>query len=359
MANSLKNNRNTAFTLVELLVVIAIIGVLVALLLPAVQAAREAARRSECKNKLKQVGLSILNFTDTKGSFPTGGDAIFPKIADYIEGGNPLGPAKQGLGWGYQILPFLEQGALFNITDQATLQSTVVPGYFCPSRRAPTTVEDARSPLLQVTLSDYTGATPCGYEDANQEVRYYPVKQEDVTVAILRDRFFGSTNATSSIVTIPDDEVYLGVIVRTSWRSTCSARGCVRRHAENVSDPTTFAQITDGTSNTMMVGEKFVRPDLYEGGSWSDDKGWTDGWDPDTMRSTCFKPLKDTLSGTGNDAHYGPATDVVYFGSAHPAGFNAVYADGSVHTINYEVDQQIFDYLGDRQDGEVIDSSEL
>src|SRR5689334_13112404 len=97
-----------AFTLVELLVVIAIIGILVALLLPAIQAAREAARRTQCKDNLKNVGLAILNHVDSLKVFPTGGVTYGVSIQDYIEDGKPVGTAKMGLGWGYQILPYME-----------------------------------------------------------------------------------------------------------------------------------------------------------------------------------------------------------------------------------------------------------
>lgn len=345
------------FTLVELLVVIAIIGVLIALLLPAIQAAREAARRSECKNNLKQIGLSILNFADAKQMFPTGGTVIYPDIDEYVENGTPLGPEKQGLGWGYQILPYLEQGPLYAITDEATLYSTVIPGYFCPSRRPPTTIEDFYSPEIQITLSDYVGSTPCGYADYTEQHRYEPLSQDQMTESDLRERFFGAT-LPSSITSVPNDEIYLGIIVRTPWRVLgCGGRagpGCRREKATNVSDPTTYAKITDGTSNTMMVGEKFVRPDLYGGRTWSDDKGWTDGWDPDVMRSTCFEPKQDSLVNAPNE-FYGPETDVVFFGSAHPGGFHVVFADGSVHTLRYDIDQFVFDNLGDRRDGNILE----
>src|SRR3990172_387227 len=100
--------RKSGFTLVELLVVIAIIGILVALLLPAIQAAREAARRTQCKNQLKQIGLAMQNHVSTHRVFPTGGAVIYPKIGDYVVDDKPLGPDKQGLGWGYQILSYLE-----------------------------------------------------------------------------------------------------------------------------------------------------------------------------------------------------------------------------------------------------------
>ena len=176
--------RNRAFTLVELLVVIAIIGVLVALLLPAIQAAREAARRTTCVNQLKQVGLSILNFHDAMKVFPTGGaltvgapDNTGPRIQDYIVNGRPLGPEKQGVAWGFQILPYLEQNNVHNLTNSAQLNSAVIPLYVCPSRRAPVVIDDVKSsnPDLFVTLSDYVGAMPCGYSDYTQTTRYTPL----------------------------------------------------------------------------------------------------------------------------------------------------------------------------------------
>src|SRR5262245_53168416 len=93
------------FTLVELLVVIAIIGILVALLLPAIQAAREAARRTQCVNQLRQMILAIENHVSAHEIYPTGGIEPWPLIEDYSQGGKPFGAKKQGLSWAFQILP--------------------------------------------------------------------------------------------------------------------------------------------------------------------------------------------------------------------------------------------------------------
>ena len=93
----------------------------------------------------------------------------------------------------------------------------------------------------------------------------------------------------------------------------------------------------------MMVGEKYVWAEEYEGGDPSDDRGWLDGWDPDTVRTTCTYPLQDSSSNAVSNS------DQTYlFGSAHPGGFNAVFADGSVHTINYNIDMYVFNSLGTR-----------
>src|SRR5262245_32654854 len=154
------NRHSRAFTLVELLVVIAIIGILVALLLPAIQAAREAARRTQCKNNLKNIGLACLNHVDAFKVFPTGGEYWSPKLQDFVEGGRALGVDKQGLGWGFQILPFLEEGAVHSLTSEDQISGTVVPLYVCPSRRGLVKYYHAANNLT-VTLTDYAGVHPC------------------------------------------------------------------------------------------------------------------------------------------------------------------------------------------------------
>ena len=111
----------------------------------------------------------------------------------------------------------------------------------------------------------------------------------------------------------------------------------------------------------MLIGEKRLIPAKYETGAWYDDRGWTDGWDPDIMRST-FYPLEADANVVGPSGQFLDSTrdELPYsFGSAHPGGINTVFADGSVHTINYDIDPDVFNYLGNRSDGEVIDAAEL
>ena len=158
-----------AFTLVELLVVIAIIGVLVALLLPAIQAAREAARRTQCKNNLKNVGLSVLNYESAHKEFPTGGASYGDRIECYAENGKAWVGKKQGMSWAYQILPYLEQGALHDIGDTDIVQSSHVPLYNCPSRRGPTLHDSFWGPSY---LMDYAGAQPATLGASNSATQY-------------------------------------------------------------------------------------------------------------------------------------------------------------------------------------------
>jgi prepilin-type processing-associated H-X9-DG protein len=127
------------------------------------------------------------------------------------------------------------------------------------------------------------------------------------------------------------------------------------------------AKITDGTSKTLMVAEKYVRNDNYEAGDvqhYSDDRGWSDGWDADQMRSTCFVPVSDgdpigwrtdmeKYFGDNFTVAFQGLWNVLHFGSAHTSGINAAFADGSVHSISFDVDVTIFNSLGTRN-GEAL-----
>ena len=171
------------FTLVELLVVIAIIGILVALLLPAIQAAREAARRTQCKNNLKNIALAIANFENTNKVFPTGGAKNLTTgfgLPQNIENGRPLGVSRQGLGWGYQILPYIEETAAYQITKTEDLQAIFMSLYVCPSRRQART---AYSPAYDAIFAfiDYAGAIPCGYTDPSRTTCYDPTTAVPLT----------------------------------------------------------------------------------------------------------------------------------------------------------------------------------
>jgi len=304
--------RRSAFTLVELLVVIAIIGVLVALLLPAVQAAREAARRTQCINNLKQMGIAVHNHCDTYGVFPTGGNVPWPVVSDYFSNGGtgaPEGPDKQGMGWAFQILPYLEHGAIYNLRTQAAVESSFVKEYFCPSRR-PKATQAGRY------LMDYAASTP------------------SVTGLNASDSLW-----QGNIWAVPGTRMWDGVIIRASWFGNADP-GSQKAMG--------FRGITDGTANVLMISEKCLKPENYQIGDWHDDRGWSDGWDPDIIRTTADELVPDTkYRKTGTDVGY-------MFGSAHPGGVNALLADGSVRVVPYTIDRTMWDRLGNRQDGAVV-----
>jgi prepilin-type N-terminal cleavage/methylation domain-containing protein len=298
-----------AFTLVELLVVIAIIGILVALLLPAVQAAREAARRTQCNNNLKQMGLALHNHHDTYKIFPTGG--TWPWEAAPLAHPNSQNQnGGYGPGWPFQILPYMEQTALY---DQTLATGNVnyarsnkfVDHYFCPSRRAPVQQGDRY-------LMDYASATPADSPGS-------------------WDQFWHG-----QVWSNPQNVRYHGLIVRSG-----NARF------------SRMATAVDGLSNILLIGEKQLHFQRYEQGDWHDDCGWTDGWDPDIIRYTGFSPMSD------RDYPKGFGWEGYRFGSIHPAGFNALLGDGSVRMIRFNIDATIFNNLGHARDGASIDHGSL
>jgi prepilin-type N-terminal cleavage/methylation domain-containing protein len=352
-----------AFTLVELLVVIAIIGVLVALLLPAIQAAREAARMAQCKNNLKQVGLAMQNHESALKAFPTGGSRYGAGDWEMSWQGRVWGPDKQGIGWAYQLLPYMEQNALRNIVTRKDIAGQIVSMYICPSRRGPVKVDQAFAnsvgtlELAQVVLMDYAGVQPCT-RVKNDGPLLTITPTIDFTTA--RDHFYQRASDGSGQFP-PDEGVYDGAIIRSPWRlfKPLGINGAAKpQAASGVPDLIDSGNFTDGTSNTIMVGEKYVRIDRYTTGSSSDDTGWADGWDPDIMRCACIPPLND---GNVNYPHTGnvgspdgtPEWETFLLGSAHTSGFNCVFADASVHTVNYEIDVVILNALATRNGEEV------
>jgi prepilin-type N-terminal cleavage/methylation domain-containing protein/prepilin-type processing-associated H-X9-DG protein len=284
-----------AFTLIELLVVIAIIAILIGLLVPAVQQVREAANRIQCRNNLKQIGLAFHNHHDTLKFFPTGG-WYWWSPPTYLNGKPAIG-ANQQAGWGFQILPYIEATNLWrggkastDLDRQFLVTGTTVPLYFCPSRRGPQTV----------TFAD-------------------PSLFNGVPVPHALSDYAGSNREGT------------GVVCRFS--------------------PTRMADITDGTSNTLMVGEKRVNL-LYLGQPQrGDDLGYAAGWGDNIVRSTSRTPHVDSLNPD--------STSRRRFGSSHIGGFNAVFADGSVRFIPFTIDRTVFSALGNKSDGLAVDLSDF
>ncbi len=352
---------HSAFTLVELLVVIAIIGVLVGLLLPAVQAAREAARRSQCTNNVKQMMLGMINHESAKKAFPSAGIIPWPLITDYAPGGKAYGPKDQGMGWPFQILPYIEGQNASNSADQVTLDSISMPVMNCPSRRGPTRAAISNNPNGLTSypyLMDYAAAMPfrsraqLGIGEGVANPMFAP--QGNDTRACGTLEFWGysggkARHAADVMQYLPDTGAYKGfhgVIVRSNLLVQGATKTITGFYTK-----ISYAQIEDGSSNTLVLGEKRLRPSEYIGGnSYDDDSGWTSGFDFDMLRSSAceFGPDEET----SDESAY-------RFGSAHASVMISGFADGAVHPIGYDIDLELLNNLAHRYDGTVVNMSGL
>ena len=341
-----------AFTLVELLVVIAIIGILIALLLPAVQAAREAARRTECKNNLKQMGLAALNHENTNGYFPTGGWG-------WRYAGDPdrgFGDNQPG-GWYYNILPYTENAPLHQLGSDGdpetvtaeqkagTLQriTTHVGMFYCPSRRG-------------AELYPYSHNQP--YYNTGLPVEFVGRNDYAANAGSLDQ---GNISSGPAVFrgTMPDPREDMSIYTeRTLQYDLTMSDGSVKLGGNGVIlvlSETSIAEITDGTTNTMLLAEKHVRFDQYDTGtSAGNDQGWDVAFDLDVVRWSHLPPLADSSLTSDDDAARSRR-----FGSAHSSGCQVLMCDGSVHSFSFDVDPQLFELLGSRADGEIVDSSQF
>jgi len=344
-----------AFTLVELLVVIAIIGVLVALLLPAVQAAREAARRSQCSNNLKQIGIAVHNLHDTFKVLPSAGHE-WTQLPTF-RNGVPQIPPEQDTGWAFQILPYLEQGNLHQGGTAATdrdkavfVTGQTVKGYFCPSRHAnpiaglhdkggnTRIVNWANTPPTRDTITGTTNIM-------RGMIDYAGSCQDNLTWDLNRN------NVTTRIVTQSD--LGHGPLIRTNFLATGGTVGRTTMGLEGV---------TDGTSNVILVTEKRLPPPEYGVGAWNNDTGFMTGWDGDTLISAFennnaglpWPPIPDTAKQANGTFVANICCQGSRAGSAHPGGIMAVMCDGSVRLIAYNIDFPTYAFLLYRNDGQPV-----
>jgi prepilin-type N-terminal cleavage/methylation domain-containing protein/prepilin-type processing-associated H-X9-DG protein len=307
------------FTLIELLVVIAIIGTLIALLLPAVQAARESARRTQCINNLKQVGTAVHNFENTNNYLPNG----------WYVPGDDLGLNSYG-GFCTRILPFLEQNPLYNAynwgdswydLDNTTVVNTRLATYLCPT-----------SPVLPVRNGLMAPTTGVSYPNLSMAIGDY---------IILR--------GFQDYVTVPPpaDPRVIGMLMTVATND----------------DTPLLAEVTDGLSQTAMIGERAGRPQYWvKGKKVSDtnsyfnfDGGWA-SYQSTWPRTFLADGQTIVTSGLGPcvvncNNGYG-----VY--SFHPGGVNVLFGDGSVHFLKDSTSSSVYYALLSKERGEVISSND-
>lgn len=286
------HRRERAFTLVELLVVIAIIGILVALLLPAIQAAREAARRTECNNNLKQIGIGLQNYHDTFGVLPPGG----------FSGGNQL-------SWNVLILPFIEMSALYDeVNVNATgydsadnIADEMIDGYICPSAPGSIWMQNGSTTL-------YT-------------THYYGIMGPK------------GTNAAGGTYSYTNTGVHGGYALQ----------GVLTRQT-----PHALADVLDGTSNTFLTGEiSWVKTE--SGVNNTGYRKWTRGAASDHVASA--KNVQYGIRVRPYGSGFSTFNDIS-FGSQHPGGCLFVLCDGAVKFVSEDVDMATYKATASRDGGE-------
>jgi prepilin-type N-terminal cleavage/methylation domain-containing protein/prepilin-type processing-associated H-X9-DG protein len=367
-------SRPVAFTLVEVLVVITIIGVLIALLMPAVQAARETARQLQCRSNLKTIALGFLHHEEVTGRYPTGGwGCLWTGDAD-------LGTdQRQPGGWVYNILPYIEQQALHDMgaglqttaKNSAHFQRMSVPLglLLCPTRRQVTVAYPWPSyngsgvnflkPTV-VSRTDYAsnGGDMCLGDDCTLgcwvSMRNDPPGQyamasgcADYGPASLADGGVNTSDGTKLAKVAYTFRLY------AKYNTGIVSRGSVIRPTD----------VTDGTSCTYLAGEKFVGSDWYTTGQQDgDDSAALTGFEDDHDRFT------GDISGTPGTSSakilYGPpiqdipgyfSSSVLIFGSPHTNGLHMAFCDGSVQLIAYTINKETHRRLGNRCDGLAVD----
>jgi len=256
---------------------------------------------------------------------------------------------------------------------QEDLQKTLIPIYICPSRRGVTRIFNDEFGG-ELVLTDYAGIHPCtkikNTDAEPMDITPGPTTPSGWAVRTVFDKGDMGSERTPPGNPPPADSpvqnaAYDGAIVRSPWmldEYDDRLQLASGHFIKGVPHPTKIAKIFDGTSKTLLIAEKHVRFDLYLEGTASDDRGWTDGWDPDTMRCTCIPPLNDSeynADYTGAPPFQDPPSYYnLVIGSAHTGGFNAVFADGSVHSINYDVDIFVLNSQGTRNGTSMRETSE-
>jgi len=342
--------QGVGFTLLELLVVIAIIAIIIALLIPAVQRAREASNRLVCQNNLRQWGLACHSYHDVNHWLPPGGLAI-PRLSGW--------KADKG-SWMVYCLPYVEQGPLYNqITSlpewsqpgengiQPAVDDQILPVKL-PIGRCPSDGVAGDDPSLtnyMVSLGPQCSIGPCGYDPfqkyCNGDLR--PEPPENITPP-------AAYPGTIEPLTIPG---YRSSPNGGNTDDPGLARGMFTRIGAKID----FASVTDGLSNTLLIGETlpYQNSDMKLGGGWYRQFGGSNV-------GTTIIPINyytETDDGYANKCEH-PETSIynwnVSFGfkSRHTGGANFAFADGSVHFLSQTIDHRTYQYLGCRNDGQAI-----
>ncbi|TWT97048.1 hypothetical protein Pla108_28250 [Botrimarina colliarenosi] len=312
----MRSRRPAAFTLVELLVVIAIIGILVALLLPAVQAAREAARRTECKSRLRNQSIALQTFHDSKGHFPPG-RAGSPRY--------PQGTEQHSVSWAFFLTPFIEEQALWDTWDptarvdsdtNARAMRTPMALFYCPSRREPAADRDFDNNNLPAVVME---AAAGGDFAAN--------------AGLSTRNGMGSFNQTTF-----DPETFGPMYTN----SEIAAR-----------------RVTDGLSKTFAIGEKYMPPPLADAAPGTEDfrRGDTAFFAGDNRhgavrRSSAGFPKERGYFSSADDDR--DQRNRGAFGSEHSGLSHFGFLDGSVRAIPHDIDQEVFDSMAAIGDGGTI-----
>lgn len=327
--------KRRGFTLVELLVVIAIIAMLVTLLLPAVQAAREAARRTQCSNNLRQLGLGAMNCESALGHLPAGGWG-WRWVGDKDLGSGEEQPG----GWIFAILPYIEETSFYNgsgdgnptemnaaqLAGAALCVRSPIAAINCPTRR------ESRAYPMPWFSNNYKALNADAVSEAGRTC--YAANGGDNGLAhgggpgTIQDGIDGKGFAQ-------DKGYFTGVLYERS--------------------ETKLAKISDGTSKTYLAGEKNIDPQHYTSGNTpADNETWNTGWNNDNYRVG-----KLATFGT-NDNQYRPLSrdrlNVPIhegFGGPHQSGCMMVYADNHVELVAYDIDRDVHAWKCNRSDGQI------